>query len=277
MFYSAAVQADYRRYVREFGVQIGLKEFYDLFHRRLTEPRLIVPPEVEGAFLEDDPSDGKEISGLILMARAQRETALRTELESLQRRLAEATAKLEVKVTKKAQDDVRIATKKIAAAQDKLEEMQRREPPGTNARIYTGHYVQVMISEGGKRVLKPMRYMCRPAGMPADFDERFPGCYNARRDSLPGFLRNQFGHTHGVVVASAFFENVKVHRYEQRPLAPGEREANATLEFRPELPEDLLLAYIWSCWTTPDAPELLSFALITEDLPAEVAAAGHDR
>lgn len=277
MCYSAAVRADYRKYVRDFGVQIGLKEFYDLFHRRLTEPRLIVPPEVEGAFLEDDPSDGREISGLILMARAQRETSLRTEIESQQKRLAEATGKLSVKVTKKAQDDIRIATKKIAAAEEKLQEMHRREPPGTNARIYTGHYVPVMISEGGKRVLKPMRYLCRPEGMPADFDEKFPGCYNARRDSLTGFWRHQFGHTQGVVVASAFFENVKVHRYERRPLQPGEREANAVLEFRPEPPEDLLLACIWSRWSAPGFPDLLSFALITEDPPSEVALAGHDR
>lgn len=277
MCYSAAVQADYRRYVREFGVEISIEEFYKLFHKRLSDPRTIIPSAVEGAFLDDDPSPDKEISGLILLSRSQREVALRAEIEAQQKRLAEAQAKLQVKVTKKAQEDVRIAPRKIAAAEEKLEEMHRREPPGSNARIYAGQYVPVMISEGGRRVLKPMRYHCRPEGMALDFDERFPGCYNARRDSLTGFWRNQFGHTHGVVIASAFFENVKVHRYERRALAPGEREANAVLEFRPDPAEDLLLACIWSHWTAPGQPELLSFALITEGPPPEVALAGHDR
>lgn len=38
MCYSAAAQADYRRYVREFGVEISIKEFYKLFHKRLSGP-----------------------------------------------------------------------------------------------------------------------------------------------------------------------------------------------------------------------------------------------
>jgi putative SOS response-associated peptidase YedK len=38
------------------------------------------------------------------------------------------------------------------------------------------------------------------------------------------------------------------------------------------------LACLWSPWTGTGAePELLSFALITDEPPAEVAAAGHDR
>jgi putative SOS response-associated peptidase YedK len=34
---------------------------------------------------------------------------------------------------------------------------------------------------------------------------------------------------------------------------------------------------LWSRWMAPGEPDLLSFAAITDEPPAEVAAAGHDR
>ena len=60
------------------------------------------------------------------------------------------------------------------------------------------------------RVIKPMRYGCRPAGKPAFYDVKYPGTYNARRDNLQGFWKNQFGHTHGLIVVNAFYENVNL-------------------------------------------------------------------
>jgi putative SOS response-associated peptidase YedK len=39
----------------------------------------------------------------------------------------------------------------------------------------------------------------------------------------------------------------------------------------------MLVACLWSRWTAPGEPDLLSFAAITDEPPAEVAAAGHDR
>ena len=50
-----------------------------------------------------------------------------------------------------------------------------------------------------------MRYHCRPEGMPAASDVtkegRISGKYNARRDNLTRFWRNQFGHTHALMLA----------------------------------------------------------------------------
>ena len=39
----------------------------------------------------------------------------------------------------------------------------------------------------------------------------------------------------------------------------------------------MLVACLWSTWTGPGEPDLLSFAAITDEPPAEVSAAGHDR
>lgn len=78
-------------------------------------------------------------------------------------------------------------------------------------------------------------------------------------------------------MASAFYENVNRHRMEGRELAPGEALENVVLEFRPRSTHDMLVACLWSRWTAPGEPELLSFAAITDEPPPEVAAAGHDR
>ena len=63
----------------------------------------------------------------------------------------------------------------------------------------------------------------------------------------------------------------------ERDLAPGEEVENLVLEFKPRPTQDMLVACLWSKWTGPGEPDLLSFAAITDEPPAEVAAAGHDR
>ena len=145
------------------------------------------------------------------------------------------------------------------------------------ARIFPGWYAPVIISEGGRLVVKPMRYQCRLAGKPAFYDTKFPGTYNARRDSLEKFWKGQFGTSHGILVANAFYENVNRHRMEGRELREGEDVQNVILEFRPRPQQDMLVACLWSRWSGPGQPDLLSFAAITDEPPDEVAAAGHDR
>lgn len=75
----------------------------------------------------------------------------------------------------------------------------------------------------------------------------------------------------------AFHENVNRHKAEGRELAAGEDVENLVLEFRPRPTQDMLVACLWSKWTGPGEPDLLSFAAITDEPPPEVAAAGHDR
>ena len=62
-----------------------------------------------------------------------------------------------------------------------------------------------------------------------------------------------------------------------RELAPGEKDENVVLEFRPDADEPMLVACLWSHWTGAGQPDLLSFAAITDEPPPEVSAAGHDR
>ena len=103
------------------------------------------------------------------------------------------------------------------------------------------------------------------------------GTYNARRDKLEGFWNGRFGYTHGIAVANAFYENVNRHRSEGRELGTDEVVENVVLEFKPRPTQDLLDACLWSRWTAPGEPHLLSLAAITDQPPPEVATAGHDR
>ena len=101
---------------------------------------------------------------------------------------------------------------------------------------------------------------------------------NARRDSLEKFWKELWGYRHGIIVANAFYENVNKHRAEARELREGEAVENVVLEFKPRPTQDMLLACLWSDWKSRGKePDLLSFALITDEPPEEVAAAGHDR
>ena len=146
--------------------------------------------------------------------------------------------------------------------------LRRREPLPRDSRIFPGMYAPVIVQVDGQRLIRPMRYQCRPAGKPASYDRQYPGTYNARRDNLEGFWRGQFGHTHGLMVASRFYENVE-----------GPEGKNQVLEFVPRDGELMLIACLWSHWSDPKGkePDLLSFAAITDEPEPEVAAAGHDR
>ena len=181
---------------------------------------------------------------------------------------------MQTKITKKAQNEQRIARNKMEAAQRTLADLRRTERLPRDARIFPGQYVPVMILEDGKRTLIPMRYQCRLPGWNAIMERKFPGTYNARRDNLEKTWGKLFGYRHGVMVVNAFYENVSRHKVEHRELAPGEKEENVVLEFRPNPPHDMLVACLWSF----DARDgLYSFAAITDEPPPEIAAAGHDR
>jgi putative SOS response-associated peptidase YedK len=276
--YSAEVQEDYRWYIRTFGSKISIADFVHLYTARLADSKIRIAKAMDAAFAQPKTADERAIKALIDEYDASQAAKLEQELFKHKKRLADAERTLKAKATKKAQGDQRIATNKIAWAKGKLDDLRRTQLKDKDSRIFPGWYAPVMVIEGGEKVLKPMRYQCRPQGKPAFYDTKYPGTYNARRDNLEGFWKNQFGHTHGIMVVNAFYENVSRHKVEQRELAPGEKEENVVLEFKPRPRQDMLIACLWSHWKgKAGEPDLLSFAAITDEPPPEIAAAGHDR
>lgn len=263
------VYAEHRKFQRETGSTMDVNTYVEVFWvQRGKDPlrkRPRVPRALERDILQHGPPD---VAEMIRYWDELETTSLEQEIFAQRKRVVEAERKLQVKATKKAEDDVRIGRDKVSRALARLDDLRRKDPEDRDFRIYPGSYVPVIVSEGGKRVVKLMRYQCRPAGKPANYDSRYPGTYNARRDSLSGFWKAQFGHTHGLMVATRFYENVE-----------GTDGRNHVLEFVPRDGEPMLIACLWSHWTDPAGkePDLLSFAAITDDPEPEVAAAGHDR
>lgn len=268
MCYSAQIEADYKKFVRNFGAVIDLNAFTAMWLRDAgKEKRPKTPRALDLSFLRSDDPTTAKIADEIRQWDQEEIAELETELFKQAKRLADAERKLAAKPTKTAANEQRIAGNKIDQIKKKIADLKRSKPEARDSRMFPGYYCPVLVSEGGKVVVKPMRYQCRPAGKPAFYDTKYPGTYNARRDNLEGFWKGQFGYTHGLIVASKFYEHVEVD---------GE---NQILEFMPRTGEDMLIACLWSHWTDPKGqePDLLSFAAVTDDPEPEVAAAGHDR
>lgn len=274
MCYSAEVWADYKKYLRQFpGSVLSIRDFVELYVRRHSDPKLKLPKGMDLAFLDPRTPEEQQIRSLIDEYNAALITDSEQELFKQTKRLADAERKLAVKETKAALTDQRVAGNKIKQLKRWIADAKRTDPePERDDRIFPDWYAPVLIVENGQKVIKPMRYHCRPAGMDPSIDRtktgQLSGTYNARRDNLTRFWRGQFGHTHGLMLADKFYENVD-----------DGKGGNMELQFVPRTGETMFIACLWSKWTDPkgELPDLYSFAAITDEPEPEVAAAGHDR
>ncbi|MBM4251973.1 MAG: SOS response-associated peptidase [Deltaproteobacteria bacterium] len=202
----------------------------------------------------------------------------------------------------------------VSIRQD-IEDYDRRsqtEPklfPPLHSRIYPGNFAPVIIAGNGDRRVEIQRYGAYPhPSIP--HPERYTS-FNARRDNLTShFWSNAYLHHHGFVVLSGFFEWVEVRDllragcvtigeieaefarqtnerkakillagkpYKKTPteLKPA-LQRKIIIQFKPEDESDLLVPVIYSSSGAKDA-FANGFAIITDEPPAEIKAAGHDR
>jgi putative SOS response-associated peptidase YedK len=276
MCYSALVEQSLKKYLR-IQVRVDLALFEEIFVQRARGEKIGLTKALEKNFLlPESPIEEKIFAAIQMFRRDQREK-LEKDLFAQKAKLAEAERKLQEKITKTAQKAKEVAERQIGRILERIERTSQTQESESDSRIFAFDYAPVIMGKNGEKVLTPMRYHLRPPGMPESFDRKYPGCYNARRDSLTGFWRQQFGKKHAVLLVSAFFENVKLHDYEKRKLRPGEAESNKILKFLPEGHEFMYVPCIWDEWKDADGKILRSFALITDEPPAEVAETGHDR
>ena len=277
MCFSAVVQQDLDLLARQHKARLDTELFENLFARRAAGDDIKLAKGLEANFLSPRDAVARRIVRHIAAYREVTASKWQVELFKQKTRLADAERKLKTRSIQKAQNDQRIATNKIARLRAKLADLKRTEPEPNDGRIFPFWYAPVLVNEANERVIKPMRYHCRPSGKPASIDSRYPGLYYARRDNLEGFWKNQFGRHHAYCVVQSFYENVALHDFEKRELHDGEKAQNRVLHFNPQPASDMLVACLWDSWQKPGQPALLSFATITDDPPPEVAATGHDR
>ena len=282
MCYSAQIESKWKRYVRDMEAQMSLPDFQDVAQRRLSDPsQYRLPRGFDLEFSDAKSAEERAILDLIEQYRKGQVTKLETEIFAQKKRLADAERVLAVKETKAAAESKRIAGTKVKQAMGKLGLLTDDKPHANDYRIFPRNYAPILLMRDGEKVMVPARYLLRQPGKPAFMDDKLSGNYNARRDNLTKFWRQQFGATHAVMAIQSFYENVT-----------GKDGQNQVLHFNPKPAGVMLIACLFAEWSDPKSGEkllgetdraralcqkLLSFAAVTDDPPAEVSAAGHDR
>jgi putative SOS response-associated peptidase YedK len=266
MCYSAQLQAALARYIRETGAQMDMDQFVEIFGARVSDTSIRIPRSVERWFDQPGTDAERMIKGFIDEWRGSEIAKLEREAFAQKKRLADAERTLAAKTTKAATESKRIAESKIEKALERLDRLKAEKPHPAEARIFPLHYAPIVMQQGTQRVIRLARYHCRKPNEAAFIDRKLPGLYNARRDSLGKYWKELFGANHAVMLVETFFENVD------------RNGRNEVLHFIPRPAGDMLIACLYAEWMDPkDGTALLSFAAITDEPPAEVAAAGHDR
>jgi putative SOS response-associated peptidase YedK len=265
MCYSAMVEEDIHKLMKQFPGQLDYVALRKLLTRRLDDPSIKVPKGFEANFDHPKTAADDEIKSLIDRHRTALASKLEKEVFTQKKRLADAERKLKEKETKGALNDQRVATNKIEASLAKLSDLRRTEVKSRDSRIFPFVYAPILLKRDGKTTIELARYHLRQPRQPESVDRKYPGLYNARRDNLEKFWREEFGQSHALMVVSSFYENV-------------DRDGkNAVLHFVPKPAEPMLVACLYGIWNEGQDDELISFAAITDEPPQEVAAAGHDR
>src|SRR5438552_14882183 len=113
MCYSAQVIQVVRKLHREMGIRLDYEEAFKLFMRRLDDPSIAISRGFEANF--DNPANDQErrIKAAIDEHRSRTATKIERDLFSQKTRLVNAERSLKEKETKKAREEVRIASSKI--------------------------------------------------------------------------------------------------------------------------------------------------------------------
>lgn len=262
MCYSAMVKEDIRKLERAYNAHISWDDFLELYRQRERDQEfsLKIPGGMDSQLIALGGTAAKEIQKLCnshrVAERAQREEAVAAVLDELI--VLEATiAKKPTKTAQTKLDAKLRKLKKLHAAAAKLSVVTG------DYRIFPFQFAPVIIQSGAERLIVPMRFQILPRwGKDTKYD-----LFNARRDSLQ--VKKTwiplFGKTHALFPFEKFFERV------------GPEENRVEIAFTPDGYESMWAAALYDEFKSSELGIIRSFAMVTDEPPPEVAAAGHDR
>jgi hypothetical protein len=179
MCFSARIQQDLYTLARRFGASVDWPLFEELFRYRGEDHSIKVARALEANFSNPENDPARRIQAHIAHYRSAQASAWEQELFKQKKRLADAQRSLKEKDTKRAREEERIATSKIENYIDRLADLKRTEARPNDSRIFPLYYAPVVVNDNERLLIRPMRYTCRLAGKPANYDRRYPGTYNA--------------------------------------------------------------------------------------------------
>lgn len=115
MCYSAQVEQHLKKLGRKFGARVDYAAFASVFRRRVTDASVKVTKALEANFYQPETAEEHEIKQCVDLDNERRVREWEVELFAQKKRLADAQRKLKEKSTKKALNDERVATAKIAS------------------------------------------------------------------------------------------------------------------------------------------------------------------
>lgn len=258
MCYSALVEASYKEYCQQFGLTFDRDGWHDLYRQRSLDLSLKIPDGLTNQLASEDSIFGQSIAKFHADHLAAERLRISLDIESV----SAAIEALEAKKPGKTRDkDLGVKMRKRDKLAASLEQPAAR---GTSYRIYPYQFAAAFAEIDGKRLLTPMRYRVLPrtgVEVPPQYN-----VFNARRDSLQSARtwKPLFGFKHAIFPFTRFYEWVL------------RDDRKVEVSFNPDGYDGMWAAALYEeCQTEHGL--VRSFAMVTDDPPAEVALAGHDR
>ncbi|RZA09829.1 MAG: hypothetical protein EOP11_00305 [Proteobacteria bacterium] len=260
MCYSARIRSSLREISSEFRATLDVDSFESLFRMRLKEPEQKIPLGLDRYFLHaKDPAEAK-LAKFILEFHEEEKGRKKAEIKTTHEEIKELRS---AKPTAASKKKIEVRERRLLKLEAKLNHGIDDISP-LDDRVYPQYYAPVVAEGKSGRKLVPMRYRVRrPDGgeVPSQYN-----VFNARFDSLETARTwtPLFGRTHAIFPFVWFYEWVERDGKKQE------------IYFSPENRSLMWAASLYSVAKGAHGP-LLSFAMVTDDPPPEVAAAGHDR
>ncbi|MGZ3713424.1 MAG: SOS response-associated peptidase family protein [Bdellovibrionota bacterium] len=261
MCYSARIKTAVKELSWEFRAQVDLDDFEWLFTARLKNPELKIPFGLDRYFLLSQDAAEAKLAKPIREFYADEKNRNSVALNAAEAEIKEWRSK---KPTATGTKKIGVLERRIAKLAEKAGfDFDRISP--LDDRIYPFYFAPVITEESGQRKLRPMRYRVQnPDGteVPSQYN-----VFNARHDSLmhARTWKPLFGKTHLIFPFIRFYEWVTKDGKKQE------------IYFVPEGRDMMWAAGIYTFPKNKTALPIHSFAMVTDDPPPEVAAAGHDR
>lgn len=235
------------------------QEFDDLFRSSIK-----IPDELIASLIAEGGSAAKELALIQKRWKVKEQRQLEQAVKDAGAEFLVADEKLKAKATKTNQKAFETKQRKLEKARAALDNASK--PPADTYRIYPYYFAPIIIDDSGKRLIVPARFRILPRTgieVPNNYN-----VFNSRRDSLQSARtwKPLFGKQHALFPFLNFYEWV-------------ERDGRSVeIKFYPDGHADgMHAASLYEIYQHPELGQIRSFAMVTDEPPPEVAAAGHDR